>query len=168
MLGVSSGRALKSDLHTLCAKWVDKKDKVLKFAPNKEKPEEEVVYSTRTSGGHYRIGERKRRNFKLLSERKKKNVQLNRQRRQEYSNQNNNNNTPPPTQTNRSSGGVIRKIVIGRDPKDAMAYYVGMRAGGGEVSAIVYDEESMVRYNQSRYLVYLQRGGRTASVEVCQ
>jgi len=38
-----------------------------------------------------------------------------------------------------------------------MAYYVGMRAGGGEVSAIVYDEESMVRYNQSRYLVYLQR-----------
>ena len=27
--------------------------------------------------------------------------------------------------------GLIRKIIIGRDPKDAMAYYVGMRAGGG-------------------------------------
>lgn len=53
--------------------------------------------------------------------------------------------------------GVIRKIVIGRDPKDAMAYYVGMRAGGGEVSAIIFDEEYMVRYNKSRYLVYLQR-----------
>jgi hypothetical protein len=25
--------------------------------------------------------------------------------------------------------GLIRKIVIGRDPKDAMAYYTGMRAG---------------------------------------
>ena len=25
--------------------------------------------------------------------------------------------------------GLIRKIIIGRDPKDAMAYYVGMRAG---------------------------------------
>ena len=88
----------------LCAKWIDKKDKILKFAPYKEKPEEEVVYSTRTSGGHYRIGERKRRNFKLLSERKKKNIQLNRQRRQEYSNQNNT-NTPPPAQTRTSSGG---------------------------------------------------------------
>tara|TARA_R110002020_G_scaffold212167_2_gene418617 strand:- start:1443 stop:1679 length:237 start_codon:yes stop_codon:yes gene_type:complete len=53
--------------------------------------------------------------------------------------------------------GVIRKIVIGRDPKDAMAYYVGMRAGSGEVSAILFDEEHMVRYNKSRYLVYLQR-----------
>lgn len=87
----------------LCAKWVDKTDKVLKFAPNKEKPAEEVVYSTSTSSGHYRIGERKRRNFKLLSERRKKNIQLNRQRRQGYSNQNN--TTPPPAQTNTSSGG---------------------------------------------------------------
>ena len=90
----------------LCAKWVDKKDKVLKFAPNKEKPEEETVYLTSTKSGHYRIGERKRRNFKLLSERRKKNIQLNRQRRQEYSNQRqNNNNTPPPAQTRTSSGG---------------------------------------------------------------
>ena len=36
--------------------------------------------------------------------------------------------------------GVIRKIIIGRDPKDAMAYYVGMRAGKNTVSAIVNDE----------------------------
>ena len=35
--------------------------------------------------------------------------------------------------------GLIRKIIIGKDPKDAMAYYVGMRAGGGEVSTIVLD-----------------------------
>ena len=39
--------------------------------------------------------------------------------------------------------GLIRKIIIGRDPKDAMAYFVGMRAGGGEVSAIVMDEEHL-------------------------
>ena len=52
--------------------------------------------------------------------------------------------------------GVIRKIVIGRDPKDAMAYYVGMRAGSGNVSAIVMDEEHLVRFNKKRYLVYLQ------------
>ena len=27
--------------------------------------------------------------------------------------------------------GLIRKIIIGRDPKDGMAYYVGMKAGSG-------------------------------------
>ena len=55
--------------------------------------------------------------------------------------------------------GVIRKIIIGRDPKDAMAYYVGMRAGSGEVSAIVLDEEHLFRYNKKRYLVYIQNDG---------
>ena len=52
--------------------------------------------------------------------------------------------------------GLIRKIVIGRDPKDAMAYYVGMKAGAGSVSAIVLDDEHLFRYNKKRYLVYLQ------------
>jgi hypothetical protein len=52
--------------------------------------------------------------------------------------------------------GVIRKIIIGRDPKDAMAYYVGMRAGSGEVSAIVLDDEHLHRYDKKRYLVYIQ------------
>ena len=52
--------------------------------------------------------------------------------------------------------GLIRKIVIGRDPKDAMAYYVGMRAGSGNVSAIVLDDEHLFRHNRKRYLVYLQ------------
>ena len=55
--------------------------------------------------------------------------------------------------------GLIRKIIIGRDPKDAMAYFVGMRAGGGEVSAIVMDEEHLIRYSRKRYLVYLQQDG---------
>ena len=52
--------------------------------------------------------------------------------------------------------GVIRKIVIGRDPKDAMAYFVGMRAGSGKVSAIVLDDEHLFRYSKKRYLVYIQ------------
>jgi len=52
--------------------------------------------------------------------------------------------------------GVIRKIIIGRDPKDAMAYYVGMRAGSGEVSAIVLDDKHLHRYSKKRYLVYIQ------------
>ncbi len=41
---------------------------------------------------------------------------------------------------------MIRKIVIGRDPKDAMAYYVGMRAGAGKVSAIVEDEAHLHKF----------------------
>ena len=52
--------------------------------------------------------------------------------------------------------GLIRKIIIGTDPKDGMAYYVGMRAGKGEVSAIVLDERHLYKYGKSRYLVYLQ------------
>ena len=39
--------------------------------------------------------------------------------------------------------GLIRKIIIGKDPKDAMAYYIGMRAGGGKVSTIVMDGEQL-------------------------
>ena len=52
--------------------------------------------------------------------------------------------------------GLIRKIIIGRDPKDAMAYFVGMRAGKGKVSAIIMDEEHLFRFQKKRYLVYLQ------------
>jgi hypothetical protein len=56
---------------------------------------------------------------------------------------------------------IIRKIIIGTDPKDAMAYYVGMRAGGGEVAAIILDEEHLVRYNMKRYLVYIENADGT-------
>ena len=48
--------------------------------------------------------------------------------------------------------GIIRKIIIGKDPKDAMAYYVGMRAGNGKVSAIVRDERHLHKYGKNRYL----------------
>ena len=52
--------------------------------------------------------------------------------------------------------GLIRKIIIGKNPKAAMAYYIGMKAGSGKVSAIVLDEEHLYRYSKKRYLVYLQ------------
>ena len=52
--------------------------------------------------------------------------------------------------------GLIRKIVIGQNPKDAMAYYVGMKAGNRWVSAIVIDHEHLHRYSKNRYLVYLE------------
>jgi len=53
--------------------------------------------------------------------------------------------------------GLIRKIVIGRDPKDAMAYYVGMRAGSGEVSTIILDDEHLYRHSKKRYLIYIEK-----------
>ena len=51
---------------------------------------------------------------------------------------------------------IIRKIIIGTDPKDAMAYYLGMRAGGGTVCAIVLDEKHLAKYSMKRYLVYIE------------
>lgn len=48
--------------------------------------------------------------------------------------------------------GVIRKIIIGPDPKNAMAYYVGMKVPMGVVDSISIDE----REDRSvRYLVYV-------------
>ena len=52
--------------------------------------------------------------------------------------------------------GIIRKIIVGKDPKDAMAYYIGMRAGRGEVSAIIMDEKHLHVHGKSRYLIYFQ------------
>ena len=45
---------------------------------------------------------------------------------------------------------MIRKIIIGRDPKDAMAYFIGMRAGTGKVTAIIQDESYLHKYNKKR------------------
>jgi hypothetical protein len=52
--------------------------------------------------------------------------------------------------------GLIRKIIIGKDPKDGMAYYVGMRAGQGTVSAIIEDERHLHKFGFKRYLVYIE------------
>ena len=39
---------------------------------------------------------------------------------------------------------LIRKIVIGQNPKDAMAYFVGQRAGGATVDSIVLDDRYLL------------------------
>ena len=52
--------------------------------------------------------------------------------------------------------GLIRKIVIGKEPKDGMAYYIGMRAGKGEVSAILEDEYHLHKFGKKRDLIYIE------------
>jgi|TARA_R110000744_G_scaffold110656_1_gene208724 hypothetical protein len=52
--------------------------------------------------------------------------------------------------------GLIRKIIVGKDPKNGMAYYIGMRAGDGKVSAILEDDRTLVKYGKKRYLVYIE------------
>lgn len=49
---------------------------------------------------------------------------------------------------------LIRKIIIGQNPKDAMAYYVGQRAES-IIDSIVLDERCFVKYGIRRYLVYI-------------
>lgn len=52
--------------------------------------------------------------------------------------------------------GLIRKLVIGKDPKNGMAYFVGMKAGRGVVSAIIQDESYLHKFGKCRYLVYTE------------
>ena len=58
--------------------------------------------------------------------------------------------------------GYVRKIVIGEDPKNGMAYYIGMRAGDGNVSAIVLDTEFLHKFGRVRYLIYVTIDEETA------
>jgi hypothetical protein len=51
--------------------------------------------------------------------------------------------------------GVIRKIVVGPDPKNGMAYYVGMRVQNGEISAIVFDDVTLHKHSVFRYVIYV-------------
>ena len=46
--------------------------------------------------------------------------------------------------------GLIRKIVVGKEPKDGMAYYIGMRAGKGEVSAILEDDRHLHKFGKKK------------------
>ena len=50
---------------------------------------------------------------------------------------------------------LIRKIVIGQNPKDAMAYYTGMTVGSAKIDTIILDEEALVRYQIRRYRIYI-------------
>lgn len=51
---------------------------------------------------------------------------------------------------------LIRKIIVGQNPKDAMAYFVGMRAGEGMVTAIVFDERDYYKTGSKSYSIYIE------------
>jgi hypothetical protein len=51
---------------------------------------------------------------------------------------------------------MIRKIIVGVNPKDAMAYVVGMRAGTGEVDSIIRDESALYKHNRTIYRIYIR------------
>lgn len=56
---------------------------------------------------------------------------------------------------------IIRKIIIGRDPKDGMAYFVGMKAGSGTISNIVFDEKEKSKNGDEIYHIYITDGEDT-------
>ncbi len=56
---------------------------------------------------------------------------------------------------------IIRKIIIGQNPKDALAYFVGMRAGQSEVSAIEFDERALTKHGIKSYNIYIQNEDST-------
>lgn len=51
---------------------------------------------------------------------------------------------------------MIRKIIVGPNPKDAMAYVVGMRAGSGEVDSIVRDDAALYKYGRTIFRIYIK------------
>jgi hypothetical protein len=52
---------------------------------------------------------------------------------------------------------LIRKIIAGNDPLKALAYYVGQKAGDGEIHAIMIDSQYLVRHGERKYLIYIKK-----------
>lgn len=52
---------------------------------------------------------------------------------------------------------LIRKIIAGNDPLKALAYYVGQKAGEGEIDSIVLDGAHLHNHGERRYLIYLKK-----------
>jgi hypothetical protein len=51
---------------------------------------------------------------------------------------------------------LIRKIVIGQNPKDAMAYYVGMRVGENKIVVIEFNERGYHKTGERGYNIYIE------------
>jgi len=51
---------------------------------------------------------------------------------------------------------IIRKIVVGADPKNGLAYKVGNSVGPYTIVNIELDERSLSLYGLERYMVYVQ------------
>ena len=64
--------------------------------------------------------------------------------------------------------GVIRKLIIGENPKDAMAYEVGRSFGSpvGELKIveIVEDQNSYYFFGNIRYLIYVEKTDKSVVV----
>lgn len=54
---------------------------------------------------------------------------------------------------------LIRKIVLGNNPKDGMAYYVGMRVGDGKIVVIEFNERGYVKYGERSYRIFIETPG---------
>jgi hypothetical protein len=52
---------------------------------------------------------------------------------------------------------LIRKIIAGTDPLKALAYYVGQKAGDGEIDSIVLDGSHLHYHGERKYLIYLKK-----------
>ena len=51
---------------------------------------------------------------------------------------------------------LIRKIVIGQNPKDDMAYYVGMRVGENKIVVIEFKERGYYKTGERTYKIYIE------------
>jgi hypothetical protein len=57
---------------------------------------------------------------------------------------------------------MIRKIIVGVNPKDALAYVVGNHAGNdGTIVAIEVDERTFAKYGRKDYVIYIQNADGT-------
>jgi hypothetical protein len=55
-----------------------------------------------------------------------------------------------------NNSNIIRKIVVGADPKNGLAYKIGNTVGENEIVDIQLDERALSLYGLERYLVYVQ------------
>ena len=51
---------------------------------------------------------------------------------------------------------LIRKIVIGQNPKDAMAYYIGMRVGDNKIVVIEFNERGYNKTGERSYNIFIE------------
>jgi len=55
-----------------------------------------------------------------------------------------------------NQSNIIRKIVVGADPKNGLAYKLGNTVGQYEIVDIQLDERAQSLYGLERYLIYVQ------------
>lgn len=51
---------------------------------------------------------------------------------------------------------LIRKIIVGPNPLNAMAYYVGQNVGTAKIEAIVLDLQYLERFGKEKFRVYIK------------